>query len=940
MKNATDAHLILDAVQFATEVDLSSLRQLAAQRPEPFSPELVLRIILTFLPEHVDPASYVDLVRDVALGNLNALDTTANVPQPSKVLSEDQARKRVRKLRLLPLHHPSLEGEDASLLTRFVVARAYYIDSETGSLSFLRDLVQSFLSDAPTLELWALTSVYPLLRLELDSGLGSACTLETFGALRGLQGLEELLDRTIGHGIQSTHDYDWLLREIVGPWMEGQRRRMRLAAGATQRDDKIRGLYEHLNRRILEIARHRFQDARQIFEQWNGPSDMDLEERVHDLDRQEDLSIATIDYAQACLACVYISPEPLKPEWPGIQSLLVKAAKLSRLTLGHELDTSDKSKEQRPLPTGFVSSLSRVHVLPAELLEASNALTRPSAEALELGFRILVSITTLGALGQRLSMSEGLSLGLFGTESDQRSVLSNILHHSVGTNMKDTDWSSVRDDLRWLHNWNVSDSSGGAVWVAPLGRIGQGELDMEFLKAILADSRFVLVGDMFCLPGQGSLPIAKVEAAILEAGLKMYDSASNGNKSRGGMKKTSQLVDAFAPRFPASTGLKQLAALVQATHALSFYSLTLQRGVPLLPANIRAHASPLALVDRVLEQNPKSYTKLNDLLGIGRNLVRAGLVKHKSSDGATEARTISSVERSIKASTIRAALAECDFDTAYAYISNRLSAGQESEQADDVLWQAAFEAGRYRSRTGSSPADIRRLEQKMELLSRALVLAPITSIPEVLEAWREAEEMVNAALSTETEEEGTWRHKGRKKVPGAFVNDDSTGPQARHESPRASAADGAPMGLFDVARGAAAALQKSAFPLQGAQNVLISTRGGGNEGDQASNEAGRIRKRDMVSNMVTGGLTSGIGWVLGKCACGLYSTSSLTLHRGTASEGTRIIGMVIPKVIRIAWVAGASKSIVICYSNFPAVQITQCPYRCFQTLVIHQFSAA
>jgi hypothetical protein len=31
-----------------------------------------------------------------------------------------------------------------------------------------------------------------------------------------------------------------------------------------------------------------------------------------------------------------------------------------------------------------------------------------------------------------------------------------------------------------------------------------------------------------------------------------------------------------------------------------------------------------------------------------------------------------------------------------------------------------------------------------------------------------------------------------------------------------------------------------------------------------SEESGRVRKRDMVANAVTGGLASGLGWVLGK----------------------------------------------------------------------------
>lgn len=83
------------------------------------------------------------------------------------------------------------------------------------------------------------------------------------------------------------------------------------------------------------------------------------------------------------------------------------------------------------------------------------------------------------------------------------------------------------------------------------------------------------------------------------------------------------------------------------------------------------------------------------------------------------------------------------------------------------------------------------------------------------------------------------------------------------------------MGLFEVARGAALALHKNAFPLRGAAATSGSGSGpvgvGGGEGAAGEREGalspeageGRVRKRDMVSNMVTGRLASGIGWVLG-----------------------------------------------------------------------------
>ena len=84
------------------------------------------------------------------------------------------------------------------------------------------------------------------------------------------------------------------------------------------------------------------------------------------------------------------------------------------------------------------------------------------------------------------------------------------------------------------------------------------------------------------------------------------------------------------------------------------------------------------------------------------------------------------------------------------------------------------------------------------------------------------------------------------------------------------------MGLFDVARSAASALRKNAFPLRGAQGGGIDVRdrsrtsiegpGMSSSGElerPGSADGQRVRKRDMLSNAVTGGVASGLGWVLG-----------------------------------------------------------------------------
>ena len=132
--------------------------------------------------------------------------------------------------------------------------------------------------------------------------------------------------------------------------------------------------------------------------------------------------------------------------------------------------------------------------------------------------------------------------------------------------------------------------------------------------------------------------------------------------------------------------------------------------------------------------------------------------------------------------------------------------------------------------------------------------------------------------SQAVEEERAFEIKGSGALPGGFAADDreldateTRNVMARRTMPRGSASyeDEAPLGLFEVARGAASALRKSAFPLHGAGSGAFRV---GDDRDETRADVehresdsptysteGRARKRDMVSNAVKGGL----GWMLG-----------------------------------------------------------------------------
>jgi hypothetical protein len=309
---------------------------------------------------------------------------------------------------------------------------------------------------------------------------------------------------------------------------------------------------------------------------------------------------------------------------------------------------------------------------------------------------------------------------------------------------------------------------------------------------------------------------------------------------------------------------------------MSSYSLTLQHGVPFQPVSIRVSSDPISLIEKILAQNTGSYIRLQDMVSIATNFVAAGLSTQGMDQSSVNIEASKrSAQRRVIGMAIEAALHEDDFETAYSYVVNwldtsssaqtptgskRPSSRTEQDAGDDVAWRAALAAGKHKSVSSSSsvnaPPALRRLEQRMELLSQALLLAPSNALPEILSAWRRCEEEMGILIAEETPDVDA--EFGTQGLPGAFVERDLPA-QLRREVGR-GVSEEAPMGLFDVARGAATAFSNSAFPLRGASvRVEAPSPQLGDEDGQ-----GRVRKRDMVANAVTGGLASGIGWVLGK----------------------------------------------------------------------------
>ena len=57
------------------------------------------------------------------------------------------------------------------------------------------------------------------------------------------------------------------------------------------------------------------------------------------------------------------------------------------------------------------------------------------------------------------------------------------------------------------------------------------------------------------------------------------------------------------------------------THSIGEYRLVFKQGEPFRPVALRVHGDPISIIGKVLDQNPRSCTKINDFLQIGKEMV-------------------------------------------------------------------------------------------------------------------------------------------------------------------------------------------------------------------------------------------------------------------------------------------------------------------------------
>ncbi|KAK4122262.1 Sec39-domain-containing protein [Parathielavia appendiculata] len=981
------AKLVLLAVHLAVHGDIDGLTTLAARHGTVLRKDLLLRILLTYLPEAVPSNQYVELISQ--LENSSFPDTPDHDVDCSPVegLAEHDATKKVRKLRLLSLASPEIpdeSGEDA--LSLFLLRRSYRVDEEAGLLDELPALLLPFMNHSPCIRTLLVSTILPLLRRNCEYYPQEPIlyTLHAFQQLPDRVAVNLLLSRT-GVGDVDLPLVGRDLRGLVGPWLSDERRWKHGKPTVdspgeplpSKRTAELCPGWDEVLRWLTTQASRNWKVGVSAILQWDGPGDVDLEgwgsaELSDDRRRHLDQS-----YARAALASAYLIPEASLDALEGAYGITVKVAQLRHLEPLSPLASASAVLPPiaEQIPGDMVSASNAVHMR-NELLAPSNPLTAPTDASIPFLQALILSAHILTKAGCPCTVRRAGELVLLQDEREQTAEAAKLIHciSNNGPKSDDKFWLKARNEILWLRDWGAEDSwSSEELACGIFSQVKRGFLEVEFLRALLANTRYALARSIYEDAPDQPLDREALQDTIYETAMTAYDNASNPNRTRGGLKKCDDIIKAFPKTIQRSDPqAKRVEALLQATHSLSEYRLVFKQGEPFTPVVLRVHPDPISIIGKILEQNLKSYTHLHDLLVLGTRMVEAGLTNRNNTPLTQEEETTHrfTAERRITAMCINAALLEDDFETAYSYVVNRLAitttatittiTTTTTTSPDDYSWRAALQAGKFRRtahtltphhRSGgggslsSANPDVRHLEQRIECLATALRVAPASTLQEIVNAFRRAEEELEVLVREEEERENEWDARGDNlrssgsnsttttiKIPGGFAVPSTSSPStstpllsARHHHIKTTSASGrrtsaaaaaaagtkrgdadedaAPMSLFDLSRASVLSAQRNLSALSGLQRSaagfgrLAGVGGGGGGGDAGGGGSGGRSSLDMPPLSASGSTASAAGSADGSEEAGTNKRLRKRDQLREAAVGTLVSG--------VGWLVGA-----------------------------------
>lgn len=490
------------------------LRSLIAQYPSTLRTDLVLRILLTYLPETADVSEYLPILEDLATGSAITTHTAYIDTEFVKDLEEKEALKQVRSLHLESLLWSGASQDvPADAIIQFLIHRVYNIDHETGLSAQLQELITPFLDRSPYLRTWMISTLLPITRFrnEYYPQIEINQTIATFEQLSDHQGVKLLLSGLVGDlkkQPEPGQDIARDLRMLVGPYMyDGNGRKRRKLRSAPSQDDKIvqasQPLHEHENNvsdwhfvfeLILRQASVSWRTCIEAINKWEGPMDIDLggyacaDSGLKEPEQQQ----LQQHYARLKLAIAYTVPVASSEALNGIYSMLSKVAALLDLVPLTSLEADTKSLPTIQTFGVNYQLLEHVAFVSTDLLNNNNILTTPNQASLEFLHGLILSTFILARFGIAYTVRKAGQLVLLQDEHDQHALLNSILAKiATGPKGDDKYWIHCRHEILWLHNWgrriNSDDQetySGGL-----LGAIRKDYIEIEMLKLFLANTR-------------------------------------------------------------------------------------------------------------------------------------------------------------------------------------------------------------------------------------------------------------------------------------------------------------------------------------------------------------------------------------------------------------------------------------------------------------------
>lgn len=492
--------IVLLAVHVAAKADLDSLSFIAANNGSVLRKELLLRILLTYLPETLKSEEYVSFVKEVETGEYAAQESWKVDTFAVEQLSEEEAVKKVRKLHLLKLSWPDAptEAEDDPL-TLFLLQRAYKVDEEAGLLTQLPDLLAPFLDHLPYLRTWTISVLLPLLRRnhEYYPHDSVAITLAEFEQLDDAAAVDLLLSQTGAQEDYTNVTRD--LRGLIGPWLYSDKRWTRSTTKADDGHnaaelDEICPGWEQMLTWLTTQAGTNWKVAVEAIDHWHGPEDVDLggygqlwmtEEKQRHLERR---------YARAGLACAYLVPEATTEAITGAYTLALEVTKLLDEPLP-SLQTATSNLSPVPdLGSTNIMFAKHVTFLRNNLLDEDNVLTKPVELAVTLLSALVVSAFLSTRAGSAINVRKAGELALLQDEREQKAEFLKLIHtvSERGSSTDDKLWIKARNEILWLRDWGAEEedeSNKHQYHHGIFGRLEKEFVEVEILKSLMTHGR-------------------------------------------------------------------------------------------------------------------------------------------------------------------------------------------------------------------------------------------------------------------------------------------------------------------------------------------------------------------------------------------------------------------------------------------------------------------